>query len=180
MLVRPARSRCHFATDVKLGDVSLMYVEEYRYLGHIVTSDFCDDKDVGKLFRRQNAVGNMLIHKFSFAAPEIEIHLFKTHCYPIYGNALWSNFRQYSIKKLIVSYSTTLKRMLGRPQSASTSAVFAENQTDHIKVLFRKTACSLMVRLTSSSNALVSAVCNSDAFYQSRLRERWWAMLYSR
>ena len=38
-----------------------------------MTADCRDDKDIEKQFRRQNAVGNMLVRKFSFAPMEAKI-----------------------------------------------------------------------------------------------------------
>ena len=50
--------------------MELSFVEEFRYLGHIMTADCRDDKDIKKQFRRQNAVGSMLVRKFLFAPIE--------------------------------------------------------------------------------------------------------------
>ena len=44
---------------------NLAFVEEFCYLGHVMTADCRDDKDIKKQFRRQNAVGNMLVRMFS-------------------------------------------------------------------------------------------------------------------
>ena len=66
MLVRPKQSQGRFSTRAMLGNEELSFVEEFRYLGHIMTADCIDDKDIKKQFRRQNAVGNMLVRKFSF------------------------------------------------------------------------------------------------------------------
>ena len=85
MLIRP---KGWFSTRVRLGNEELSFVEEFCYLGHIMTADYRDDKDIKKQFRRQNAVGNMLVSKFSFAPIEAKIQLFKLYCYPIYGCAL--------------------------------------------------------------------------------------------
>ena len=38
---------------------------EFRYLGHVITADFRDDKDIEKQFKRQNSVGNMLVRKYA-------------------------------------------------------------------------------------------------------------------
>ena len=59
MLVRPKQSQGHFSTRVSLGNEELSFVEEFRYLGHIMTADCRDDKDIKKQFRRQNAVCNI-------------------------------------------------------------------------------------------------------------------------
>ena len=41
------------------------------------------------------------VRKFSFAAIESKIQLFKSYCYPIYGCALWRHSYQSSIRKLL-------------------------------------------------------------------------------
>ena len=105
MLVRPKQSQGQFSTRVILGNEELSFVEEFHYLGHIMTADCRDDKDIKKQFRRQNAVGGMLVRKFSFAPIVAKIQLFKSYCYPIYGGALWRHSFQNSSRKLTVSYS---------------------------------------------------------------------------
>ena len=72
---------------VRLGNEELSFVQEFRYLGHIMTADCRDDKDIKKQFMRQNAAGNMLVIKYSFAPIEAKIQLFKSYCYSIYGCA---------------------------------------------------------------------------------------------
>ena len=68
-----------------------------------------------KQFRRQNAVGDMLVWKLSFAPIEAKIQLFKSYCYRIYGCALWLHSFQNSIRKLTVSYSDTFKHLINIP-----------------------------------------------------------------
>ena len=57
MLVLPQQSQGRFSTRVRLRKGELSFVEEFRYLGHIMTAGWGDDKDIKKQFRRQNAVG---------------------------------------------------------------------------------------------------------------------------
>ena len=83
LVVCPKQSKGRYSTRVRLGDEEISYVDEFRYLGHVMTAE-CRDKDIKKKVRRQNAVGNMLVRKFSFAPMEAKIQLFKLHCYPIY------------------------------------------------------------------------------------------------
>ena len=70
MVVRPKQSQGQFSTRVTHGNKELSFVDEFWYLGHIMTADCRDDKDIKNQFRRQNAVGNMLVRKFSFAPIE--------------------------------------------------------------------------------------------------------------
>ena len=126
---------------------------------------------------RQNAVGNMVVRKFSFAPIEAKIQLFKSYCYPIYGCALWRHSYQNSIRKLTVSFSDTFKRLINVPRYTSSSLAFAMNSTDQINV-FRKFAYSLKSRVTASPNSIDSAIVNSDAYHQSPLIDKWESMLY--
>ena len=73
------------------------FIEELSYLGQVMTADCRDDKDINKQFRKQNAIGNMLVRKFSFASWEEKIELLKSYCYPIYGCALWRHSYQNNI-----------------------------------------------------------------------------------
>ena len=157
------------------GNEELSFVEEFRYLGHIMTADR-RDKDIKKQFRRQNAVCNMLVRKFSFAPIEAKIQLFKSYCYPIYGCALCLYSYQNSIRKLTVTYSDTFKRLINVPRNTSSSLVFAMNATDHINVVFCKFAYSLMSRVIASSYSIVTAIVNSNANHQSPLMDKWESM----
>ena len=137
-----------------------------------MTADCRDDKDIKKQFRRQNAVGNMLVRKFLFAPIEAKILLFKSYCYPIYGCSLWRHSYQNSIRKLTVSYSDTFKPVINVPRYTSSSLAFAINATDHITVVFRKFAYSLMSRVMASPNSIVTAIVNIDAYHESLLMDK--------
>ena len=120
----------------------------------------------------------MLVRKFSFAPIEAKVQLFKSYCYHIYGCALCRHSYQNSIRKLTVSFSDTFKSLINVPRYTSSSLVFATNSTDHINVVFRKFAYSLLSRVTASPNSIVSAIVNSDAYHQSPLLDKWESMLY--
>ena len=107
------------------------------------------------------------------------LHLFKSYCYPIYECALRRHSYQNSIRKLTVSFSDTFKRLINVHRYTSSSLAFATNLTDHINVVFRKFAYSLMSRVTASPNSIVSAIVNSDTYHQSQLIDKWESMLYS-
>ena len=50
------------------------------------------------------------------------------------------------------------------------------NATDHVNVVFRKFAYSLIRRETASSNSIITAIVNSDAYHQSPLIDKWESM----
>ena len=132
-----------------------------------------------KQFRTQNAIGNMLVKKFSFAPIEAKIQLFKSYCYPIYGCALWRHSFQNSIRKLTVSYSDAFKRLINVPRYTSSSLAFAMNNEQWtINVVFRKFTYSLMSRVIASPNSIVTDIVKSDAYHQSPLMDKWESVLY--
>ena len=57
----------------RVGNDDLSFVEDFRYQGHVMTADCQDNKNIEKQFRRQNAVGNMLVRKFAFTTMEAKI-----------------------------------------------------------------------------------------------------------
>ena len=120
----------------------------------------------------------MLIRKFSFAPIEAKIQLFKSYCYSIYGCALWRRSFQNPIRKITVSYSDTFKRLINVSRYTSSSLAFAMNATDHINVVLRKFAYSLLSRVVDSPNSIVTAIVNSDAYHQSPLIDNWESMLH--
>ena len=121
--------------------------------------------------------GQYADQEFSFAPIEAKIHLFKSYCYPIYGCALWRHSFQNSNRKLTVSYSDTFKRLINVPRYTSSSQSFAMNAIDHINVVLRKFANSLMSRAVASPCS-IAAIVNSDAYHQSPLMDKCESMLY--
>ena len=54
MFAGPAKqSQGRFSTRVKLGNEELSFVGEFRYLGHIMTADCREDKDIKKTIREE-------------------------------------------------------------------------------------------------------------------------------
>ena len=53
------------------------------------------------------------------------------------------------------------------------SLAFATNVTDHINVVFRKFAYSLMSRVIACPNSIVTDVVNSDVYHHSPLMDKW-------
>ena len=50
MLVRPKQSQGRYSTGVRLGNEKLSFVQEFSYLGHVMTAHCRNDKDIKKQF----------------------------------------------------------------------------------------------------------------------------------
>ena len=68
----------------RLGEKSLDIVNEVKYLGHVIRSDFTDDKDIASQLRGLYCRANMLVKRFSKCSDYIKCMLFKTYCSSMY------------------------------------------------------------------------------------------------
>ena len=132
-----------------------------------------DDKDIEKQFIWQSGQ-EVLICTNGAKNPIFQVILL----FNLRVCSLASFIYQYSIRKLTVSYSNTFKRLIDIPRYTSSSLAFPMNTTDHINVLFRKSAYSMMSRVTTSPNSIISAIVNSDTYHQSPLMDKCQSMFY--
>ena len=80
MLVWPKQSQGRYSTRVMLGNEELAFVEEFPYLGHVMTADWRDDKDIKKLIQEakciwQYADQKVLIYTYWGKNPIVQIIL---------------------------------------------------------------------------------------------------------
>ena len=64
-------------------------VNNYKYLGAIMTSDSKDDCDISKLLRNLYSRGNGIIRNFKSCSQEVKLQLFKSYCTSFYYFHLW-------------------------------------------------------------------------------------------
>ena len=118
----------------------------------------------------------MLVRKFSFAPMDAKIQMLKSHCYLIHGCAVWRLHANALLENMIVmTHSNDLLMCRGTPAESDAPAIIT---TDHINMVLRKSACSLMSRVTTSLNSIVTAVVNSDVFHQPPLMDKWESIFY--
>ena len=107
--------------------------------------------------------------------------------------ALWRHSYQNFVRNRTVSYNDVFKRRIFECERMNVSVEspdtparvwhFAMNATNHINVVFRKSAYRLISRVTVSPNSIVTAIINSDAlialiYQQSPLMDKFKSMLY--
>ena len=74
----------------------ILYKDFLKYLGHILSSDSCDDLDIAAQVRALYIRSNGIIRRFCHCNTAIKIRLFQAYCFSIYGSDVWIN---YSVKK---------------------------------------------------------------------------------
>ena len=162
---------------MKLSGKPLEFVDEFTYLGHIMSSDLSDNKDIQNQNKKLCARGNMIIRKFKSCSEEVKCVLFKTFCYSIYGQALWSSFSGVVMNRIRVNYNNILRRMMNVPPWSSASELFVSKGLRGFAEQRRAGCYSLMQRVQQSPNALVQRVVHSDAQALSPLWHHWHTLL---
>lgn len=184
MCIPPKNAKSMKPPDIILYDSKLKYVNNFKYLGHIMNNVFTDDDDIAKELRNLYARGNTLITKFKSMCPEVKISLFKSYCYPLYCASQWSCFKVGSGRRLRVGYNAVLRRLMGvklwdpeQERLESMSALFVTLGLRSLPELLRYASYSCMERIRTSENTLLQCLQHSEARLASRQWTHWEKLL---
>ncbi|KAG0724027.1 hypothetical protein GWK47_041484 [Chionoecetes opilio] len=178
MVVSPARAQVNYLKTAWLGGSALTFVDRFAYLGHVISHDMTDDDDIIKQTTKLLVVGNTLQRKFSYCSREVKIELFRSHCYSIYCNLLWSRYKVATMNRLKVCHNDILKRLLGLPRWCSSSLAFARNGVNNLDVIRRHSVFSLRSRVELSTNSIITSVRQSSAYVCGPIQQRWLGLLF--
>jgi hypothetical protein len=111
---------------LKIGSEHVQYVHSFKYLGHILSCDSCDDADIRRELRNLFFRTNVLIRKFSKCTIKVKRLLFRTFCLCLYDIALWSTFNAYTMMKLRSAYNRCVKTFFGYHKYDSVTKMLGE------------------------------------------------------
>ncbi|KAG0725732.1 hypothetical protein GWK47_038041 [Chionoecetes opilio] len=137
-----------------------------------------DDDDIIKQTTKLLVVGNTLQRKCSYCSRELKMELFRSHCYYIYCNSLWSRFKVATLNRLKICHNGILKRLLRLPRWSSSSLAFARNGVNTLDVIRRHSAFSLRSRVELYTNSIITSVRQSSAFVCGPIQQRWLGLLF--
>jgi len=60
-----ALNSTHSPPPLKIGDHCIRYVEQFKYVGHIVTDSLTDDEDINREIKNMFVCTNILPRKFT-------------------------------------------------------------------------------------------------------------------
>ena len=164
---------------------SLTEVKEVKYLGHIITDDGKDDKDILSACGKLYAQGNSLLRKFHMCTDKVKIKLFVTYCSQFYCAHLWKfNKSDKKYNKLRVAYNNVFRFLLRLPRDAegrpcSASDMFVTRKVKSFDEILRNVVFKFQSRLELYNNELVCSTLNKNYQYNSKLRNHWQRLLYN-
>ena len=94
---------------LRLNNVELKYVDEFKYLGYVISNDERDDKDVLREVRALFSRANILARRFGLCSVAVKTILFKSFCMCLYGMVLWKYFSAGAINRLRSCYRRCIK-----------------------------------------------------------------------
>ncbi|KAG0716442.1 hypothetical protein GWK47_009723 [Chionoecetes opilio] len=141
--------------------------------GCIKSLSYADDMTTKLL-----VVGNTLQRKFSYCSREVKMELFRSYCYSIYCNSLWSRYKVATLNRLKVCHNDILKRLLGLPRWCSSSLAFTRNGVNNLDVIRRHSVFSLRSRVELSTNSIITSVRQSSAYVCGPIQQRWLGLLF--
>ena len=183
MIIRSREDRRAIFPDFYLSGTVLSICNEITYLGHVISDDLTDDKDILRQRRKLYAQANMLCRKFSMCSISVKISLFKAYCTPLYTAHLWCRYRQNSMRKLTVAYNDCMRLLLKAPRSSSASHMFVSVGVPTCSAVLRNVMYRFICRASESVNNIIAVLTNherSTIKFSSKLWSHWRTCLYTR
>lgn len=166
-----------------LWDKPLVCSSEVKYLGHFLTDDLRDDRDIQRQYSKLYAQANTLLRKFSMCSANVKRALFRAYCTPLYTAPLRWNYRQGIIRRLTVAYNDTFRLLMRVPRwHSSASQLFVDAHIPTCEALQRHLMFKFKQRLEESENSIIKTLTNpqlSSCRYTSLLRKHWMDKLFN-
>ena len=156
----------------------LQEVNDFKYLGYIISNDLSDDKDIERQRKKLYIQGNLILRKFHMCTIDVKIKLFTAFCTPMYICYLWCDYKQLNMNKLCTAYHNICKLFLNISKYESTSLVCAVYNIPTCKTIIRKLSYKFICRLELSENVILKKILCSSICFLSKLRKNWLKMLY--
>jgi len=145
-----------------LNGATLQYISEFKYLGHMISHDNTDDKDMLREVRLLFTRANILNHRFGMCSVPVKTTLFRSLCICFYGMALWKRYNVGSMSRLRSSYIKCMKLFFGYSKYYSvTSMLFELGLPSFDTLIFnsRVTRVSLSCQCQITPNGFIGHIC---------------------
>jgi len=124
------------------------------------------------------ANSNMLIRKFNVCTHEVIAYLFRTYCTNLYCTQFWYTAPVTFMKKLVVRYNISLRRIMNYPRYCSASYMFVMNNIPSFNELQRKLIVNFINRLQERKNTLIRFAIRSSVPLCSPMWSYWFSILH--
>ena len=140
----------------------------------LIRSDCSDNEDIARQKQKIYSSGNMLTTCFKHCGEDVKLKLFKTYCYSMYGTHLWSKYTKAGYDRIRIAFNDIFRNLLGIKRGDSISAAFVNARMENFNMLRRKSVYNFIIRLSKSTNAVVTSILQSVYFvHGSHVLHEW-------
>ena len=102
----PSKGNCTLNSPLIYLNSQLLYlVTKFKYLGSLITQDNFDDENMRRQRGSCYARSNGHINNLYACSPVVKCDLFKAFCCNMYCSHLWCDYKNDTIRRLIVGYN---------------------------------------------------------------------------
>jgi len=141
-----------------LGDCPLLFVNKFKYLGHIIDNSASDDSDINREIKALFTRTNVLCRRFARCSLAVKVRLFRTYCVCFYDTALWSDFTMGALNRFSSCYSKCIKCFFGYPKYSSVTKMLFDLGLPSFSTLIHNSKVSFASRLSVCDNDIVRRV----------------------
>jgi len=163
MVFNPCNKRkviCSSFPVFKLTGSNLKFVDNFKYLGHIIDNCLNDDGDINRELKSLFVRANLLCRRFQRCSLQVKLKLFRAFCICFYDTALWLNFSVAVLSKFISCYNKCLKYFFGYLKYSSVTIMLLELGLPTCKTLLHNYTVSFSSSVVTCNNLLVNCLLN--------------------
>lgn len=134
----------------------LSLVTQFKYLGHVIRNDLCDDEDIKREIKALFTRCNILSSRFKRCSRPVKIRLFQTYCMCLFGSALWTTFTSRTLQLFISCFTKCVKRFFGYAKYDSVTDMFANLGITNAQSRLLSLNLNFVKQLRRCHNPLVS------------------------
>ena len=149
--------------NIVFNNTILKFQEEVTHLGHILSYDLDDKKDILRAIKDINRKANSILCTFNAADPFIKTFLIKSYCLSLYGCSLWS-LSSTSIKLIEVAVNKILRKLWKLPYNSHTGITHRVARFDFICNLVYRRFCSFIQRSLCSEYHLIRFIFKTSLY----------------
>ena len=107
---------------IKIRDIPLDWCEEIEYLGHHLTSNLNEDKDINCKRAQMFGKFNELMNDFYFMNSDVLVKLYKQTCCSFFGGAIY-DFESADLSRFNNAFKSCLRRIFDLPRNSHSNIV---------------------------------------------------------
>ena len=146
---------CSKFPEFTLAGCMLSFVEQFRYLGHIVDNKLCDDRDINREIKALYTRSNILCRRFKRCSVSVKLILFRSYCLCLYDTSLWCRFSATAFNKLSSCYTKCIKSFFNFAKYSSVTAMLSELGLPSFNTVLLNYRSGFERSLLASNNVLV-------------------------